>query len=382
MAKKVFVSGIFDLLHSGHVAFFKQASAYGDLYVSVASDQTFFELKAHAPVNNETERLYMVRSVASVKDAFIARGSGLLDFLDEFKALKPDIFIVTEEANIPEKEKLCAEMGVEYIVIQRDPEPGLVARSSTALRSLNRMPYRVDVAGGWLDQPFVSQKYPGAVITVSIEPTIEFNERSGMASSTRRKAIELWGTRLPAGNSELMAKILFCFDNPPGTKEISGSQDAIGIVCPGANKSWYDGNYWPKSIESIQDSAVMAFVEQSMYLIPLGLRHAGYSVLSNTDITAEKARRLSEATDRTWEAMKARDRVAFGRSVRDSFEAQISMFPNMMNSLIEEMIAKYCSSALGWKISGAGGGGYLILVSEKPIENAVRVHVRNRDECA
>ena len=33
MSKKVFVSGCYDMLHSGHVAFFEEAAAYGDLYV-------------------------------------------------------------------------------------------------------------------------------------------------------------------------------------------------------------------------------------------------------------------------------------------------------------------------------------------------------------
>ncbi len=31
MSKKVFVSGCFDMLHSGHVAFFKDAASYGEL---------------------------------------------------------------------------------------------------------------------------------------------------------------------------------------------------------------------------------------------------------------------------------------------------------------------------------------------------------------
>ena len=42
---KVFVSGCFDMLHSGHVAFFKEASGYGDLYVGIGSDDTIDELK-------------------------------------------------------------------------------------------------------------------------------------------------------------------------------------------------------------------------------------------------------------------------------------------------------------------------------------------------
>ena len=44
MANKVFVSGIFDLLHSGHIEFFKQAAKFGDLFVAVGSDQTALDL--------------------------------------------------------------------------------------------------------------------------------------------------------------------------------------------------------------------------------------------------------------------------------------------------------------------------------------------------
>ena len=42
---KVFVSGCFDLLHSGHIKFLTEAAKYGDLYVSVGSDKTINELK-------------------------------------------------------------------------------------------------------------------------------------------------------------------------------------------------------------------------------------------------------------------------------------------------------------------------------------------------
>ena len=36
---------VFDMLHSGHVAFFKEAATYGDLYVGIGSDSTIEELK-------------------------------------------------------------------------------------------------------------------------------------------------------------------------------------------------------------------------------------------------------------------------------------------------------------------------------------------------
>ena len=257
MAKRVLVSGCFDLLHSGHIAFFREAARLGDLHVALGSDQTIYELKGRAPVTSERERLFMVRSISTVKDAFVSRGSGMLDFETEMRELRPDYLVVNEEGNTPEKDRLCRELGAELVVLRREPEAGLAARSTTALRKIEEMPYRIDLCGGWLDQPFVSRYHPGAVVTLSLEPTIEFNERSGMASSTRRAAIELWGPRLPAGDPEKLAKMLFAWDNPPGTEEISGSQDAIGIVYAGLARSRYRGGYWPESIERSLDEGML-----------------------------------------------------------------------------------------------------------------------------
>ena len=376
MTTKVFVSGCYDLLHSGHIAFFQEASKYGDLYVAIGSDRTIYELKGRKTVNTEEERLFMVKSISCVKDAFISKGSGMLDFIDELLMCKPDIFIVNEDGNIPEKKRLCEELGIEYLILQRTPSEGLTPRSTTSLRTVNTMPYRIDLAGGWLDQPFVSRFYPGSVITISLHPTLEFNERSGMASSTRRAAIELWGPRLPVDNPEKIAKVLFCYDNPPGTQEISGSQDAIGIVFPGLSKSDYDGEYWPQKIHSIQEEAVITFIEKSLYLFPLGPRHTGFSVLRNTFISRAGAKALSDATQSCWEAILSRDVQGFGRYVRESFEAQVAMFPDMVTESMMELIHSYQNSTLGWKVTGAGGGGYVIFVSEKPLPNAVRINIR------
>ena len=65
----------------------------------------------------------------------------------------------------------------------------------------------------------------------------------------------------------------------------------------------------------------------------------------------------------------------FGTTFRESFDAQIAMFPSMVNADIEEIIENYKNKAIGWKLSGAGGGGYLVLVSEKPIENAIQIRI-------
>ena len=376
MNKKVFVSGCYDMLHSGHVAFFEEAAQYGDLYVGIGSDKTINDLKARKTVNSDAERLYMVKSLKVVKDAWINKGNGLLDFLEEFKALRPDIFFVNADGHTPQKEALCKEMDIEYVVSKRVPHGNLPARSTTALRQECKIPYRIDLAGGWLDQPYVSKFASGSVITICIEPDFEFNDRSGMSTSSRKKAIELWQTDIPEGDREKLAKTLFCFENPPGTKYVSGSQDSLGITMPGLNKYYYEGGYWPSDIQSVQVSGLLDWIEQRLWMIPLYPRHEGYDVLANTNIDEKGAKWLSDATEVCWKALQQQDAPAVGNAMTESFNAQISMFPNMVSPDILEQIELYRKDVLGWKMSGAGGGGYLILFSEKTIENAIQIRIR------
>ncbi len=380
MTSKVFVSGCYDMLHSGHVAFFQEAARYGDLYVAVGSDRTVYDLKGRLPVNNEAERLYMVQSVSCVKQAFVSQGSGMLDFAGELEALRPGYFVVNEDGNTPDKEELCRALGVEYVILKREPHAGLTPRSTTALRQIQQMPYRIDLAGGWLDQPWVSRFYPGPVLTISLEPTLEFNERSGMATSTRRTAIKLWDSKLPVGDPEKLAYILFCCDNPPGTTEISGSQDAIGLVFPGLARAQFEGGYWPTRIDHVLSEPILQFLENALYLIPLGPRETGFDVLSNTRIDHAGAKALSDAADACWDAILRQDIVGMGHSMRASFEAQIAMFPHMIVPSVPRLIERYHGEALGWKVSGAGGGGYLILTSDRPIENGIRILIRRHDD--
>ncbi len=188
-------------------------------------------------------------------------------------------------------------------MLERKPRDGFDARSTTDLRQREYMPYRIDLAGGWLDQPYVSRHHPGPVITISLEPTLEFNERSGMASSTRRCALELWGPKIPPGNCEKLAKVLFCYDNPPGTGVISGSQDSIGLVFPGLAYAYYEGEYWPVRIENRVDEPLLHFVENSLYLVSLGPRFAKYNVLANTVFSRERAKALADAAEAHWQSI-------------------------------------------------------------------------------
>ena len=131
---KVFVSGCFDVLHSGHIRFFEEASQYGDLYVSVGSDKTIEELKNRKTLYNEDERLYMVSSIKFVHQAFVAKGSGKLDFAEEIKTIKPDIFFVNSDGDSSEKRDFIEGLGIRYVVSNRIPKDLLPIRSTTAIR--------------------------------------------------------------------------------------------------------------------------------------------------------------------------------------------------------------------------------------------------------
>ena len=268
-AKKVFVSGCFDLLHSGHIAFLEEAAKHGDVYVGIGSDDTIRRLKGRYPVYSQD-----------------------------------------------------------------------------------------------------------AVITVSIEPTVEFNDRSGMATSTRKRAIELWHAHIPEGDREKLARMLFCYENPPGTDTVSGSQDALGIVLPGVNKLQYDGGYWPENIVSVREESILSWLEEHLCLLTLGPRRSEYTVVDNTNITPENAARLALAADRSWEAILRRDVKEFGRWLRESFHAQVAMFPNMLSADIREVVAAYDGIVHGLKLSGAGGGGYLVLVADRKIDHTMEIHIR------
>ena len=380
MEKKVFVSGCFDLLHSGHIAFLKEASRFGKVYVSIGSDSTIHDLKGRYPVNSQEERKYMLEAVKYVHECRIGQGEGIMDFEQDFLEIKPDIFVVNEDGDSFRKKDLCKTHYTEYKVLKRIPEKDLPARSTTALRKETDFPYRIDLSGGWLDQPYVSKLGSGPVVVFSIEPTIEFNLRSGMATSSRNKALEVWGGKVPYGDAVKNAKILFALENFPGKEEISGSQDHLALLLPGINYLYYSGEYWPSKIDSMHKEEVLQFLEDAIYLVPLSPRSSGYSVLENTQISEEAVNDLASASESVWESLSEKSIQKLGAAVLQSFEAQIRMFPNMIDPEISKVINNYRDAALGYKLSGAGGGGYLILISDQEIPGAIRVRIRRKND--
>lgn len=379
MARKVFVTGCYDLLHSGHVEFFKEASSYGDLYVGIGSDKTIEVYKKHKPMCPERERLFMVKSIRYVKDAVINSGVGVIDFLPELDKIKPDVFVVNEDGSSEEKKRICLERGIEYVVLKRMPSDGLAPRSSTDIKKgLCRIPTRVDIAGTWIDQPYVSSIRPGWAVTISVEPDFEIRDYCGLSTSTRKAILKIWPMKLPDMDPEQLAHLVFCYENAPeGNRDfLSGAQDAIGICVPGLSRHYYDGHFWPERIETCNDEKVLGWLESHLCLIPISPRKPGCSVVAGKNLDPEAILSLTQASEECWDAILSMELDKFAQSFSASFKAQTVIFPGMINPVVAPAtlpdnadslspVLEYWISqegVLAEKFTGAGGGGYLALV--------------------
>lgn len=367
----VLVTGFFDMLHSGHVYFLTEAAKLGDLYVCLGNDKNLLLQKNKKPICSENERLFIIKSLRCVKDAMISTKTGCTDFEEAIIKFKPDLFLINDDGNTEEKKKICEKYNIEYRVLLKR---GLNPRSSTMMKEKNYMPYSLCLAGGGLDQVYFNSLISGYDITVSLEPIYNFKERSGMATSTRNKAIRLWGS-LPEGDEEHIVQILFSYDNLPGTKTFSGTQDSIGICMKGINAAFYKNSLWQNKIIKIRDEKIYDWLEKVIYLVELKPRKKNYNLFKNSKITKDNAKLLSKSSKLCMTALKEMNTKKLGKALTMSCNAYSNAFPESMPNYVKKIINNY-KDILGYKLNGAGGGGYLIIVSEKPIENGIRIKIR------
>jgi cytidyltransferase-like protein len=133
--RRVVVTGCFDWLHSGHVRFFEEVSAHGELYVVVGHDANVRLLKGEGhPRFPQEQRRYMTGAVRHVHRSLVSTGSGWMDAEPEIAAIGAHVYAVNEDGDKPEKREFCRAHGLEYLVLRRVPAAGLPRRTSTGLR--------------------------------------------------------------------------------------------------------------------------------------------------------------------------------------------------------------------------------------------------------
>jgi hypothetical protein len=150
---------------------------------------------------------------------------------------------------------------------------------------IGAIPYRLALAGGWIDQPFISKLNPdptGSIVVVNVQPTFRFMERSGLATGTRRAVLRLWKNGLPAGDPMDLMKQLYDFENQ-NQPEPSGSQDMIGLLCPGIHRLDYDANTKAVCFPSTSNRASIrtspSWLENVIHILPVEPRPPDYSPL-------------------------------------------------------------------------------------------------------
>jgi bifunctional ADP-heptose synthase (sugar kinase/adenylyltransferase) len=103
--------------------------------VVVGNDANVRRLKGDGhPQFRQEERRYLVGAIRHVHRAMVSTGAGWLDAEPEIAEIRPDIYIVNEDGDKPEKRDFCERRGIEYIVLRRVPREGLPRRQSTDLR--------------------------------------------------------------------------------------------------------------------------------------------------------------------------------------------------------------------------------------------------------
>jgi hypothetical protein len=248
------------------------------------------------------------------------------------------------------------------------------------------LPYRLALAGGWIDQPFVSRHNPappGAMVVVCVEPQFWFMERAGICIGTRNIARQLWHGVLPAGDPEQLVQQLYEAENR-GKAEPSGSQDMIGLIYPGISRLDYDfahrGGVFPRHIESNNDPQIAAWLGRVIHILPVSQRPEGYNPLETKNLDPDWIARLGQSGQDCYDAILARDTAGLGASLNECMRCWEAILPGTVRQRtlqidLPGLLRYYQSRYPGAMYSGCGGG-YLYVVSEEPVPGAFQVKVR------
>lgn len=251
---------------------------------------------------------------------------------------------------------------------------------------LGSIPNRLQLAGGWIDQPLVSRhnpKPPGSMVVVQIEPDFRPMDRSGIASGTRAIAMKIWNGKLPNRPPGDLVRELYEAENK-GKAEPSGSQDMVGLVYPGVNRLDYDykihGGIFPSHIESCNRTEVACWLGKVLHLVPVEPRPDGYNPLGKRNLEPKWVAKLGRSGQDCYDAIVKMDAKALGTSLNLNMKCWETLLPHvvrhpLLRTDLMSLLKAYQRQYTGAMYSGCGGG-YLIVVSNTPVPGAFNVRIR------
>jgi cytidyltransferase-like protein len=342
---RVFVSGCYDILHAGHLQFFREARALGDhLTVSFASADVLWLHKHRRSSLPDDHKRALLESLEMVDAVVVGRGlEEGLDFKEDFLRLRPAILAVTEDDKYtPLKRELCGQVGAEYVVLPKTPpkfSPVSTTQIVRFIRAPEAAPLRVDFAGGWLDVPRFARA--GAyVVNCAISPLVSLRE---------------WGYERNAGLGGSGAwALLNGRDGVLSEIDLGVGWQDPAVITESGLCVWRSG---PKpSLEVKQDGA---FLRGRLALFWTGTPHntPGLAEQPRDYAAIERAAAIARAA--VWQS----DLVKLAEGVRESYAVQLAegMAPlvgaQQLAASAQPLAAKYC---------GGGFGGYAVYLFAEP----------------
>ena len=345
---RVFVSGCYDILHAGHVQFFREVRALGDhLTVCFASNDVLWLHKQRRSSLPDEHKRALIAALTPVDEVVVGAGHDEgIDFKEHFLRLRPDILAVTEDDKYaPLKQALCAEVGARYVVMPKTP-PQFPPISTTQIvkfiRAPEVAPLRVDFGGGWLDVPRHART--GAyIVNCAISPTVSLRE---------------WPYERNAGLGGSGAWALLNGKDGIGSElDLGVGWQDPAVIAETGLCVWRSG---PRPVLEVKTNG--EFLSGRMALLWTGSPHdtpgmadgaRNYDAIEHAGATARKA---------VWQGNLA----GLAAAVRESYAVQRAEGMDALPGEVGEL-----PGALAWKYCGGGFGGYAVyLFAEKTARDA------------
>lgn len=341
---KVFVSGAFNVLHAGHIQFFKEARALGDyLIVSFPPADLLWSLYGKKSVLDDEDKLVLLRSISYIDEVILSTDENVeLSFRSAFVEAKPDILAVTTDDLYQDaKLRLCEECGARLVVLEKTLPEGKTTTSSSSvvarIKAPQHVPLRVDFAGGWLDVP--ENAIPGEfVVNCSVSPTVslkdwKYRQGAGMGGSGGWSVLNGWD---PV-KSELGLGV--------------GWQDPAVIAETGACV-WQSGRYPVLDFKNTGE-----FLRGLMAVYDTRIKHdtPGLASLNRNFSKIAKAARVARL------GVLEQDVAVLAVGVQLSYQVQLEEGMQPLERIGDSLAHKYC---------GGGHGGYALYLYETEEDRA------------